>query len=50
MRAADNAGMEQILSPLRYGASANLIMQGLMADERFRTVYRGQMLKADIGW
>jgi len=50
LRKADNAGMAQILSPLRYGASANLIMQGLMADERFRTFYRSQMLKADIGW
>ncbi len=50
IRAADNAGMEQILSPLRYGVSANLIMQGLMADERFRTIYRSQMLKADLGW
>ena len=42
--------MAQIMSPLRFGASANLIMQGLMADERFRTIYRSQMLKADIGW
>jgi digeranylgeranylglycerophospholipid reductase len=50
LRSANNAGMAQILSPLRFGASANLIMQGLMADERFRTVYRAQMLKADIGW
>ena len=50
LRGADNGGMAQILSPLRYGASPNLIMQGLMADERFRTIYRSQMLKADLGW
>jgi digeranylgeranylglycerophospholipid reductase len=50
LRGADNKGMAQRLSPLRYGASPNLIMQGLMADERFRTIYRSQMLKADLGW
>ena len=50
IRSANNMQMAQIMSPLRFGASANLIMQGLMADERFRTIYRSQMLKTSIGW
>jgi digeranylgeranylglycerophospholipid reductase len=50
LRSMDNGQISHVMAPLRFGPSPNLIMQGLMSDERFRIIYRSQMLKAELGW